>query len=85
VSRSPKGSFYADSSYSADVTAEQRRLRLVVTNRAGGWLCMVVYPDSNESIMLADFDESDAAIRHLEDWARQVHRISTRFEWLEGA
>jgi hypothetical protein len=46
---------------------------------------MVVYPDSNESIMLADFDESDAAIRHLEDWARQVHRISTRFEWLEGA
>lgn len=77
--------FYADSSFSADVTSESHPLRLVVADRPDGWLCAVVYPDTEESIMLAEFHEPDAAKRYLVDWARLVHGVSGPIEWLAGA
>ena len=76
-----KKAFHADTNFFADVTSQKHRLSLVVADCPDGCLCVAVYPDSGESIMLAEFQKSHDAKRYLEEWARLVHRVSSPIEW----
>ena len=76
--------FHADTTFFADVTAEKHRLSLVVEDGVEGWVTGVIYPDTKESIMLAEFQSQEDAKRYLEDWARTVHRVAGSIQWIAG-
>jgi hypothetical protein len=76
--------FYADLSFRADVTSVERRLRLVVADSVDGWLAAVVYPDTKESITLAQYPNTEDAKAHVEGWVRIVHKVADAIEWIPG-
>src|ERR1700683_5727130 len=76
--------FYADVSFRTDVTSIEQRLRLLVADGVDGWLAAVVYPDTKESITLAQYPGEEEAKAHRERWARTVHKITETIEWIPG-
>jgi hypothetical protein len=84
ASRQGLAMFYADVKFSADVMSTEHPLRLVVADSVDGWLAAVVYPDTKESITLAQEPKIEDAKAHVEGWVRVVHNVSDVIEWIPG-
>jgi len=76
--------FHATVMFRADVTAQERQVHLIAAKTADGWLTAVVYPDTNETITLADYRSIEDAKAGVRSWVRLVHNVTDVTEWIAG-
>jgi hypothetical protein len=76
--------FHATVNFRADVTAQERQVRLIAAKTADGWLTAVVYPDTNETITLADYGSIEDAETGVYTWVSLVHNVKDAAEWIAG-
>jgi len=70
--------------FHSDVVSGEQRVRLVVSDGADGWLAAVYYPDRKESVNLSQLPKVEEAKAVVENWARVVHNLRDRVEWVSG-
>jgi hypothetical protein len=81
----PAYGFHADVTFNTDATSAEQRVRLIVADAgADGWLCAVYYPDTKESMTLAQYSDIDNAKAKVEGWVRTVHKARHAIEWVPG-
>jgi hypothetical protein len=76
--------FHAAVKFRAEVTAEEHNLQLIAAKTADGWLTAVVYPDTNETITLADYRSIEDAKAGVQGWVHLVHNVKDVPEWVVG-
>ena len=76
--------FHANVKFRADVTGQEQQVRLIAAKTADGWLTAVVYPDTNETITLADYPSIEDAKAGVHSWVRLVHNVKDAAEWVAG-
>jgi hypothetical protein len=76
--------FHAAVKFQADATAQEHNLQLIAAKTADGWLTAVVYPDTNETIALAEYRSVEEAKAGVQGWVRLVHNVNAIPEWIAG-